>query len=389
MAKDSHAQILNLVKDGVLSPEEADRILEDLDKAQSFKGEGERKRRSVARAVAIGGKRAVAISLGDVTELPLLEEEEEHVIPHEGKLLLVKNPFGDIHFRGTDSREITVRFRKEIRTNSDKAKEFLSRQLTLSKEIGKDKVSIEVLGLSDSSSEESGSLHGDLLVLGNREMTLSVEACNGNVEIEALRGDVSIKNSNGDVSLKDVNGEMRINSTNGDADLAFTSGELRVRADNGDVTIQKHDGSLEYSGTNGDLSIEESSGSFLITTRSGDLEIRKTSGDFEIESGGGDIEMTDLIVGKLSISSHCGDVEIEAAFREKGEIDTRCVSGDIQLKVPSETRARIETKTRSGRISCLLPLGEIERKEGSLTGVMNSPDSLIRLRTTSGDVSLS
>ena len=80
-------------------------------------------------------------------------------------------------------------------------------------------------------------------------------------------------------------------------------------------------------------------------------------------------------------------VELEEIYEEIAEMNFQSSSGDINLSIPSDVGADIDISTTSGRITTDFAIeGTIQRNE--LRGAIGEGDIFIKLRTTSGHITL-
>ena len=136
----------------------------------------------------------------------------------------------------------------------------------------------------------------------------------------------------------------------------------------------------------GDVHIAGLDGALRADVVSGDVDIRGVEGDVRLDVRSGDVAAQDVRSSDLRVRTLSGDVAVDLVELAQGTVSVETVSGDIMLSVPSDGRATIEASTRTGQISTGLPLAEQTTGFRSLRGVLNGPGASVRLQATSGDV---
>ena len=227
--------------------------------------------------------------------------------------------------------------------------------------------------------------------------SLRVAASSGNINIDGQRSDVRANASSGDVELVDIWGAI---------DAGTSSGSIRVEDSKGDIIARSSSGSIRILGVEaveGELNyvrVNASSGSVVLKnivahidaeTTSGGINIDNSQGNISASCSNGNIKIVEArgAVGSLKTSSGNIYVELDEVDEATSQMSFQSSSGDISLFLPAEIGAEVDVRTTSGRISTDFRIAvEGTREKNELQGTIGTGEILIRLRATSGDVSL-
>lgn len=178
-------------------------------------------------------------------------------------------------------------------------------------------------------------------------------------------------------------GRMLIEEAKGDLRAHGLHGELNVQLASGDVQLQDHTGAVDLDVKSGDLTLERVEGNVIMDLKSGDVEIGEIRGNLRGLVVSGDVRVAAAEAVSLDVIS--GDVEVSGA---EGGVSVDTKSGDIDVRLPLEARASIEATVMSGEIDCSLPLQERVTDRRLLRGLLNGGGTPVRLRALSGDITI-
>ena len=227
--------------------------------------------------------------------------------------------------------------------------------------------------------------------------TLRITASSGNIDVEGQRSDVRANASSGSIELADIwgaidtgtsSGSIRVEDSKGDIIARASSGSIKilgVEATEGelnDVRVGASSGSIVLKDIEANIDAETSSGGINIDNSQGNISASCSSGSIRIVEAQGAIESLKTSSGKIY-------VELEEVYEDASQMSIQSSSGDISLFLPADIDAEVDIRTTSGQISTDFRIsveGTMERNE--LQGTIGAGGILIRLRATSGDVSL-
>lgn len=163
------------------------------------------------------------------------------------------------------------------------------------------------------------------------------------------------------VELKGMSGNLSVAQTAGAARLLSLSGDIRVKGVTGDVSADSKSGEVELEGCRGNVQAATASGDLLILDHHG---------------------------RSLAARSMSGDLSAEVTLEGAGEVTLKSMSGDIRLKLPATSAVQLSAETTSGEVDCSLPLDFSERGNHRVRGVLNSAEGKVELVTKSGSIAI-
>lgn len=176
---------------------------------------------------------------------------------------------------------------------------------------------------------------------------------------------------------------------NGDLVIAGTEASVNIEHTSGDIRVTRAKGVVEIATTSSDVKISECDLSNLrIDTKSGDVILDKTGGNANIRSSSGDITAYEFRGESLSIEAASGDITADFAHPISGTVNLRTVSGDVTLHVPDGSDARVSLSTLRGVAECKLFLEDMSETHTKVTGKSGAGNGLIDASAVSGNVRL-
>lgn len=191
-------------------------------------------------------------------------------------------------------------------------------------------------------------------------------------EFEVPRGiGVEIHLAKGDVSAERIGGDVSVQASHGDVTLAEVGGRIEVRLAHGDVTIRDA-GPVTVRTLHGDVVVEGAAGDVTVTATHGDIAVRRPRGPVT-----------------LRLDTTTGDVGVEVAEFVAGSASRiSTVAGDIEVRLDRSARCRFSARVAAGEVRVRGPLRDVQRGRQSAEGVAGSPDATLTLAAVKGDVVL-
>ncbi len=181
--------------------------------------------------------------------------------------------------------------------------------------------------------------------------------------------------------------EIRLQS--GDVRVIDTRGSCRVIGRSGDVTLKNLDGSIDVSLYSGDVRIEDSSSTVMtVETKSGDIKLFNTRGVMNIRTSSGDVRVKGGAGRTLSIEAASGDVSVEMAEPVQGAMNIRTVSGNARILIPDGSDCQVMLSTLRGSVSSTLDLQDLNQESLTITGKIGDGNGSIDISAVNGDVHL-
>lgn len=160
------------------------------------------------------------------------------------------------------------------------------------------------------------------------------------------------------------------------------SGDIRIKGQHNYVRAHTTSGDIELIGIWGEIDVDTTSGDIYTERSKEDIIVHSVSGDVKILEARGAVQIIRTTSGRIW-------VELEEIDDAVSEMSFKSVSGTINLFLPPDTAANIHMSTTSGEISSDFPITIEETvSKLELRGTIAGGGTLIKLKTTSGDISL-
>ncbi len=181
--------------------------------------------------------------------------------------------------------------------------------------------------------------------------------------------------------------EIRLQS--GDVRVIDTRSSCRVIGRSGDVTLKNLEGSIDVSLYSGDVRIEDSTSTVMtIETKSGDVKLFNTRGVMNIRTSSGNVRVKGGAGRTLSIEAASGDVSVEMAEPVQGAMNIRTVSGNARILIPDGSDCQVMLSTLRGSVSSTLDLQDLNQESLTITGKIGDGNGSIDISAVNGDVHL-
>jgi hypothetical protein len=216
--------------------------------------------------------------------------------------------------------------------------------------------------------------------------------------------ELSIHTGSGDVNLAERNAPVEITTGSGDLEVAAAAHDLEARTGSGDIEVGKAGGEVNFHTGSGDVYAREVEGPLDVSTGSGDVSLRSVAGDFEIGTGSGDVEVeisagdaqASTGSGDISLSHHTGGVDLSTSSGDvilgldggRGDVMIKTASGEVDVVLYGGDAYEVDIETGSGSISSRIPLTVSDASRRRLEGHYGEGGFSIRVRTSSGGISL-
>ncbi|MDH5306385.1 MAG: hypothetical protein OEW02_04330 [Myxococcales bacterium] len=159
----------------------------------------------------------------------------------------VRNANGRTRILGEDRSDLEVTAHKAARAESLEAAAELLREIRLVSKETPDGLELDVEAPRKSSRHGSA----NLVIRLPRRMQVAVDAANGRIDVEGIRGPVRARSSNGCALIADIVGDVEVVTTNAKVCCTGIRGRLTARSSNGKIEIEQHRGAVDASTSNG------------------------------------------------------------------------------------------------------------------------------------------
>ena len=245
-------------------------------------------------------------------------------------VLRIHNPNGRTRVCGSDREDLEVRAYKRARAESSEAAHDLLQHIVVSSNEDDDALTLEV------EAPKRWNRRGQvfLQVSVPRGLRVEVNAVNGRIDIQCIRGTVIARSTNGSANIADVIGDIEIVTSNAKVACSCTCGKIVARSSNGKIVLESHKGSVDASTSNG-----------LIR------------------------------------------VGLDAVGKDGVVLATS--NGRIALELPADVDADVDLRVNNGIIRNERSLCKATRESnGVVRGRLGEGGALIKLRTSNGSISL-
>jgi DUF4097 and DUF4098 domain-containing protein YvlB len=175
----------------------------------------------------------------------------------------------------------------------------------------------------------------------------------------------------------------------GDVRVIDTKGSCRIVGRSGDVTLKGLDGTVDVSMYSGDVRIEDTKSAVMtVETKSGGIKLIGTQGVMNVRTSSGDVRVINGRGRTLSIEAAAGDVSVEMAEPVMGAMNVRTVSGDARVYVPDGSDCQVMLSTLRGSVSSTLELKDLNQESLTITGKLGRGAGSIDISAVNGDVHL-
>ncbi len=200
---------------------------------------------------------------------------------------------------------------------------------------------------------------------------------------------VTINATNGDLLLANVVGDGTLETINGTISGADTQGSLTLKTTNGDIALENHNGSLVIETINGDVTAEDGRITRVQAgSVNGDFTFVGVTGMLDVTTVSGDIVVEDAQAVQLGLESTSGNLEFAGSLAATGPQRITSIAGDVALRLPATGNLRLDVTTLSGDIETDIELQQATYERRQVRGRLGAGDTLLRVTTTSGDITI-
>lgn len=253
--------------------------------------------------------------------------------------------------------------------------------------------------------------HGDIRIEGGHDIgSVTIEAGfrsynNQEAQDMADRFTPSLEESDEAVTLKqiDQNGvvadihvklakgvPVTIRTASGDVFVSDTFASVKVVSSSGDVRIEQASGTAEVTLSSGEVRLRHSElKNSVVETKSGDVLLDHVDGSANIRTASGDVTLYGFRGRTLSVEAASGNVTADLLVPVSGTTNIRTVSGDVTLHVPDGSDARVNLSTLRGHVECKLPLLDEVKEPMRVTGRLGEGAGMLDVSAVNGDLFVS
>ncbi len=264
---------------------------------------------------------------------------------------------GDITIQTSDSPEVRILVKQEIRASTEQEADGILEKLTLKLEQAGNDVTAE----AKYEKRGPGSWFGNwppvtvsFVVTVPKNFNLNLNTSGGDIAVASLRGNVQARTSGGDLEFARIDGDLD----------ASTSG--------GDITLKEGTARAKLNTSGGDIQVDHAGGLTEVSTSGGDIKLNSVAQLISATTSGGNVRavLTEAPRQDMFLSTSGGDVEVEIVKGAGFQLDASTTGGDVDL---DGFKITIE-QGRPGK--------------SKLVGAVNGGGPLLKLRSSGGDIDI-
>jgi len=183
--------------------------------------------------------------------------------------------------------------------------------------------------------------------------------------------------------------QVEVRTHAGDIRVLDTGMGCRAASHSGDISLRGLNGAIEATSQNGDIHIDEcSSPSVSLEAKHGDISLLKTSGNINARTASGDIRGRNCSGKTYSVESVSGDVSMEFTEAIGGTVNVRTVNGNAELLIPDACNCRVSLSTLKGEVHSDVALEDEAKQDRRITGRLGEGMGVLDVSAVNGDIAL-
>jgi DUF4097 and DUF4098 domain-containing protein YvlB len=272
-----------------------------------------------------------------------------------GGMLTVETQGGNIRVESSDDLTVKVVAKETFRTNSEKEADDILRKLSL--DIEQDGADVSARARYEN--KPAGFRWGSWPPV---QVSFVVTV--------PRHYNATLKTSGGDIAVSDLTGKLHARTSGGNVVLGKISDEIDAGTSGGDVRLKEGLASVKLSTSGGNITVDRAIGATRLDTSGGDISIGSVENTLHASTSGGNVSagLSGVFKGDCELHTSGGNVRATVARDAAFNLDASTSGGDVRAEGLTIT---IE-KGGSGR--------------SRLVGKVNGGGSLLRLRSSGGDV---
>lgn len=201
--------------------------------------------------------------------------------------------------------------------------------------------------------------------------------------------DLRAHTSGGGVRVDGVTSPCDVKTSGGGITAERVAGPLAAKTSGGGITARQCTGALELKTSGGGITVEDATSPVEAHTSGGSVRVTGTPPRIDLKTSGGSIHFSGL-TQSFDARTSGGAVTIEGARLLEGEHEARTAAGSLKLLLTRDSNVDIDASTTAGRISIELPGMHGETRGGfggsRYTGIYGGGGAKLTLRTSAGSV---
>ena len=161
-----------------------------------------------------------------------------------------------------------------------------------------------------------------------------------------------------------------------------------IQSSNGRVVLRRIEGAGTLRTSNGRIETDRVSGKFDMRTSNSRIEAARVEGDFRLETSNGRITVLDA-QGTFDAETSNGSIRFNGEILPHKESRLATSNGSVNATLRGEPSLRVSARTSNGSVVCHREIEiEGEAKKRQLEGVIGGGEGSLTIRTSNGSVTI-
>jgi hypothetical protein len=319
--------------------------------------------------------------------------------------ITIRNGRGDIRVRASDTSQIRLSAKKNIRAWSRGEAQRLAAPASLQIVQEGDAYEVRPAGYDPGDRR----IAMDLDVEVPRKAILTIRKEGGDVEVSDVAGEIDVTSLTGDIEIREAGSDVNVDLRRGDVKVSCVKGDVKLAGRGGEVEVINATGGLTLDGEfygpiraekvakgvrfisqRTDLTLTQLAGH--LEAGSGNLDIFDSTGNLTLRTNSYDITL-DNVTGKLKIDNRDGDVKVRFASPPTEDVEITNKSAGITLTLPAASAFTIAADSHSGDIDSEFDAASLKKTttesgDAHLEGKLGARGPKITLKTSYGSIAL-
>lgn len=180
---------------------------------------------------------------------------------------------------------------------------------------------------------------------------------------------------------------VTVRVASGDIAVSDTFGRVTARSTSGDIKVMAAAGEVELSTASGDIRVSHSEAKHVsIETKSGDVTLDAVHAPATVRTASGDVTLYTHRGQPITIEAASGNITADLTERLNGKALLRTVSGDITFHFADGGDAEVNLSTLRGSVRCQLPLEDATTESHRVAGRMGNGGGVLDVSAVNGDI---
>lgn len=232
---------------------------------------------------------------------------------------------------------------------------------------------------------------------------LTLSTAGGDIQCDAVEGEVQAKTSGGSVKLGKIKGPVRSSTAGGNITVEGAIGSLEAKSSGGKIQIGTVDGNAIMSSAGGSISLDSATGRTEAKASGGNVRLGNIQGDLEAHSAGGSIQIDEVkghvtakasggnvtigkVEGSIQASSAGGSVTASLVKSPQEDCKLSASGGGVTMTLGKDVDVDVDARASGGSVRSELPIGKPGKNKSRLQGALNKGGARLDLSSAGGSI---